>query len=495
MQTLGQRVGSGEERLDERVDVLGRALWGMSIGCVRCHDHKFDPIYRPDYLSFVGIFQNSSIQERLQLDGATRLPPEFDKKLTAALQSLRNATSKDDGKLRADFAKVGVTYAPGMTAAEVLPGIPEQDRAKVKQLFDAVEKSAENARKALAVELDWPSAFMGIKEETTNIRSMMQETKTEKGMQRVAVPRGMVRVMLHGETPAIDQKKESGRLQVARWAASDQHPLTARVFVNRVWSHLLGQGIVSTVDNFGATGEPPTHPELLDTLAVQFMHDGWSVKKLVRRIVLSRTYQLSSHHDKANAAIDERNQYCWRASRRRLEAEAINDAILSAAGRLNPKAPPALVLAAGLSTVACDALDLTCRAVYLPVMRDDFLPLFKTFDAAEPTSVVGSRGSTNVPTQALFMLNSNLVLRSSRHLAERLLTDPALKDDDARLRRTYLLTYGRPARADEVARDKTFLAEWKQSLTDGRPDEAKTSDAWSALCQTLFAAAEFRYID
>ena len=499
MQTLGPRVGSGEERLDERVDVMSRAFWGMSVGCARCHDHKFDPIYRHDYAAFVGIFMNSKVDERLPLGADQdfrKLSSEFDAKFKPLVKPLQDLGQRQTG-IRNQLGKAGIMYVSGMTAEELLPRVPEKLRGQVKQQLKDLDKAREHAAKAMQeAHLEEPPLVMAIKEDAgKNYKTLLLEKKTEKGIQRTSVPRGMIRAMVHGESPVVDQKTQSGRLQAAQWAGSEQHPLTARVMVNRVWYHLFGRGIVESVDNFGATSDPPSHPELLDSLAVEFMKDGWSVKNLIRRIVLSRTYQLASVHDKTNASKDDVNAYYWRGQRRRLEAEAIRDAILASSGKLDLSRPSIIVQLATLGSGTFEALDDNHRSVYLPVLRDDLQPILKNFDGAEPLAVTGARGSTNVPTQALFMLNSNLVLAHSRRLADRLLADAKLADDKARLERVYLLVFGRAAEAAEVQQDLAFLKEWRQNYAFPAEESIKIQDSWAALCQTLLASAEFRYID
>ena len=208
---------------------------------------------------------------------------------------------------------------------------------------------------------------------------------------------------------------QSGRLQLAEWIAHRDNPLTARVFANRAWHHLFGRGIVRTVDNFGATGERPTNPALLDHLAARFIAQGWSVKKLVREIVLSRAYQVASSHSVANAKLDPDNTLFWKMNQRRLDAESMRDGMLAAAGQLNPSPYSGSVLTQigavnlGRSLPNLQRLqdtEFAHRSVYLPVARQAVPEVLKTFDFAEPSIIVGRRELTPVPTRALFLLNS-----------------------------------------------------------------------------------------
>jgi hypothetical protein len=263
------------------------------------------------------------------------------------------------------------------------------------------------------------------------------------------------------------------------------------VFVNRVWLHLFGRGLVPTPDNFGAAGQPPSHPELLDTLAADFMSDGWSVKRLIRRIVLSRAYRLDSAHDPRNFEADPDNALVWRMSKRRLDAEALRDALLSVSGRLAADPPVGSAVARtgeGLAlfvrVAGLDASD-PHRSVYLPVIRDQVLEPLALFDFADPSLVTGARATTTGPAQSLYFMNGPFVLRQAEALAERL---RALEGDDTlRIDRAYRLALARSPTDGERDRALAFLGDFA-AATSAR-------EAWTAFCQALFAGAEFRYLD
>jgi len=309
------------------------------------------------------------------------------------------------------------------------------------------------------------------------------------------VPRGFPRAIELGDKPAIPGD-QSGRLELARWLTHPDHPLAARVFVNRVWRHLFGAGLVRTVDNFGVTGEPPSHPELLDTLAVRFMADGWSVKKLVREIVLSRTYRQASTYQEAAFQIDPDNRLLWRMSKRRIDAESIRDAMLAASGELDETRPVGSLVAKKIgdrpiSLIGLDAslpadLDGTRhRSVYLPVLRDRLPDVLDLFDFAEPSLVTGDREITNVPVQALYLMNGPFVQARAKGLAERLIREAS--DDEQRIRRGFMLCLGRLPDAEEAKIAAAFLAE---AAVKGDLEKIL-----AAFCQSLFATAEFRNID
>ncbi len=290
-------------------------------------------------------------------------------------------------------------------------------------------------------------------------------------------PRGFLTVAVHGTPPAVP-KSQSGRVQLAQWIASANNPLTARVMANRVWHWLMGDGIVRTVDNFGTTGELPSNLELLDHLALSFQKD-WSVKKLVRAVVLSRTYRQGSTADAAALAADPENRLFGRANRRRLEAEAIRDTVLSVSGQLDlARGGPtfAMSLAADYGYKATS----NRRSVYLPQFRNALPEMLEVFDAADPSTVTGRRNSGTVAPQALYMMNSPFVLDQSKHAAARLLAEKHA-DDAARLTRAYRLALGRAPTAGERAVAARFL--------EGKAEK----DAWAALFHALFASAEFRY--
>jgi hypothetical protein len=305
------------------------------------------------------------------------------------------------------------------------------------------------------------------------------------------VRRGFPQV-LTAKQPSI-RRGESGRRQLADWIASADNPLTARVMANRVWLHLMGRGLVPTPDNFGASGQPPSHPALLDYLAVCFAEDGWSVKRLIRTIVLSRAYRLSSQFDEKNFEADPDNVLVWRMPARRLEAEALRDAMLALSGRLD-LTPPAgdAVARGGEGNVGFrgrggpggdPAATDPHRTVYLPVIRDGLPEVLTLFDFPDPSLIIGERATTTVPAQSLYLLNNPFVIRQAEGLAERLRAGDG--DDAARLTRAYQLCYARPPSEKELEEAQKFLADY------GKKHSRRTT--WAALCQALFASAEFAH--
>ncbi|MGE3805807.1 MAG: DUF1553 domain-containing protein [Gemmataceae bacterium] len=297
------------------------------------------------------------------------------------------------------------------------------------------------------------------------------------------VPRGFLQVATPPGSPTGNVPKDhSGRLELARWIASDSNPLTARVYVNRVWHHLFGAGIVRSVDNFGFAGERPSHPQLLDHLCGQFMAEGWSTKQLIRRIVLSRTYQLASGGAVSNA--DPENRLLAYMNRRRLDAEAIRDTMLAVSGQLerNVGGP---TIRKGTSSEYGYNFDDNRRSVYTPIFRNRLNELFEVFDFPDPNLVGGRRNVSTVPTQALFLLNNPFVMEQAKATAQNLLAKKELSDDQ-RVERLFQLALGRAPSPKEKTLAQATLA---------KGDDKAALENWTRLCQAVLACIDFRYVN
>jgi len=276
------------------------------------------------------------------------------------------------------------------------------------------------------------------------------------------------------------------RLDLADAIASRDNPLTARVWVNRVWMYHFGRGIVGTPGNFGALGEKPTHPELLDTLALRFMENGWSTKGLHREIMLSATYRLGGSADPANAAKDADNRFLWRASPRRLDFEAWRDAMLAVAGQLDPQVGgPPFLDPAGKSQLQPENPANRRRTLYGFISRFNPNPTLTLFDFPEPNVTSDGRTVTTIPQQQLFALNSPFVLAAAKAFAAKV--QKAEADDGARLRLAWSLSYGRSPNDNEAALARDFLRTAASDAVDGfRP--------WDQLCHALLTANEFAFL-
>ncbi|MEM6471663.1 MAG: DUF1553 domain-containing protein [Planctomycetota bacterium] len=301
----------------------------------------------------------------------------------------------------------------------------------------------------------------------------------------------------------ITNPQGSGRLELANWLTDPDHPLVSRVIVNRVWSHLFGEGLVRSVDNFGQRGELPSHPELLDALAIDFMRDGWHFKKLIRSIVLTDAYSRSSSFSKESSELDPENRLLWRANRKRITAESIRDSMLVAAGMLSVEEPSAPVadkdvLATknnGDSKAATTGLDARVRTLYLPIIRSNVSPLLTSLDAADPDLLVGKRPTTNVPGQALVLLNSPDVIRWADHAADRI---AAVHDSDyERLVASFRICLSRTPTADELEMAGHFSgldASEKTAAVDVG-EEMNRRERLRDWVAAIFASTEFRFLD
>ena len=295
------------------------------------------------------------------------------------------------------------------------------------------------------------------------------------------IKRGFIEVINRGPKPTIE-KGSSGRLQLANWIASKDNPLTARVFVNRVWSHLFDQGIVTSTDNFGHTGQTPTHSKLLDNLAHDFMENEWSVKILIKKIMLSRTYQLSSAPGPENQAKDPENKLLWKQNRRRLEAEAIRDSILTISGELDSaKGGPSI--RPGTKTEYGYKFDTLRRSIYFPILRNTLPEIMQVFDFADPNLVTGKRNSSSVATQALFLMNNPFVHEQSKAAAKKLI-ESSLNGEKEKITFAYKTSLGRMPNSREQEIIYDFLRKQENPL-----------NAWTHVFHGLFSSIDFRHVN
>lgn len=505
--------------IDDQIDVTGRAFLGMTIACARCHDHKFDPIPTTDYYAFAGIFHSTETfsgmapgrktatdKNLLTLkasDKRSKDPPTLSNeekerqqeiaKLESELESLRKM--KVGGGKKAQNQKGNGGKGQAKPATPVMTGMgkmdPKEKRDQIKKLEDRLD---ELERQPTA-----PGSYvMGVRDADSpaDFHVLNRGELKDKGPD---VPRGVLTVLKTPQTSHVNPS-HSGRMEMAHWIADRNNPLTARVMVNRIWEHLFGEGLVDTVDNFGALGNEPSNPELLDYLAVKFMEQNWSVKKLIRMIVLSRVYHLSSEHNDANYEKDADNKYLWRMERRRLDAEEIRDAMLMASGQLDlerPDGSPVMQLSnaqvgggKGMQDVRKPS---TVRSVYLPILRGIVPEMLGVFDVADPNLIVGKRDVTTVPTQALFLLNNPFVLKQSEEMAKRVLAKEGL-DLNGRINFAYKLALGRSANDHERSDVSRYLSEYRTALEKSNPKGNVNVASWASVCQTLFQTALFRYL-
>jgi hypothetical protein len=448
----------------DQIDATTRGFIGLTVGCAQCHDHKFDPVPQKDFHALAGIFSSTETlygtvggrgnrrpTSLLSLNGAPQLAVlstgEPTPNMFVNTNANFNAPARTNNPPRGTN-NVGVRRAARTVSTNVLERIP------------ATNTYAMGVR-----DYDEPH--------DSPVYSRGDLTKP-----RDTVPRGFLRIVALSNPPKIPANA-SGRLQLAQWIADPENPLTARVAVNRAWLHLFGEGIVATPDNFGHLGAAPTHPELLDYLAVKFVTEqNWSVKKLVRSLVLTRAYQLSSEVDPKAVAMDPANTLVWRATPRRLKAEQLRDSILLASGRIDLEPPHFAVTAAfgdGYYGVNIWEGDLPQhyykRSVYLPVPRDLVPDSLALFDLPNPNLVGAHREETTSPSQALFLMNNAFVQDEALHISRQLLQNGNLSEKE-RIQRVYAATLQRQPTANELKRASKFIQEETSLLASAAPERA-----------------------
>ncbi len=507
--------------VDEQIDTTMRTFLATTVACARCHDHKFDPIPQEDYYALAGIFRSTETHYGLLKAQA------------------RQATTLLD-----------------LTGMGPPPGTPKLNQDELEALIKQRDDAAQAVTDAMAKIRSGENVFRGM---LRRLRSQRDETEaalkaySNRGEPRVfamgtqdrdhplqarllvrgeidkpaqSVPRGVLQVASQPNKHRLPSRiKGSGRLELANWIAWEKNPLTARVIANRVWHWMFGNGLVRTVDNFGHSGDRPTHPELLDYLALRLIESDWSIKSLISEVALSRTWQLSSEYHEANFAIDPDNRFLWRMNQRRLEGEVIRDAMLAVSGELDPERPLGTYLrevgeggvGQNVFEPVIRSIDANTRSVYLPRVRSVLPEMLEAFDAPDASLVSGSRETTSSPVQALFLMNNPFVSKQAVAMANRVEDLPP----EQRIEALYKLAFGRSPTAKENELGTGFLAQSRTELkseTTGRfggrgfggggfgrrgrfareSTEEPTSQPMSdltAYCQALLSTTEFQTID
>ena len=592
--TVGRRfLNSQPEIIDDRLDVVCRGLMGISVGCARCHDHKFDPVPTKDYYSLYGVFASSTEPKDLPEIGSEKTPAteSFEKeraKLVADIDAfhvkrvgeisadLRTAKSisayliavRDDEKkagqeidqkrnlrrramdrwkafliaqprkgavfgawfalkdlpddqISAKWEEAAKAGNPLLAAAfTAKPPASVKDVAdrygEVLDTYSKPEVATDANEEALRLVTYGPAAAPVIavaeaatyfnrkdNDEDRNLRNKVDALtashpgsparamvmvdlpkpvqphvfkRGNPGMQGDAVPRQFLAIA----SPLDRQpfKEGSGRLELARSIASKDNPLTARVMVNRIWGHHFGSALVRTPSDFGRRGELPTHPELLDYLAIRFVDENWSIKKLHKLIMLSATYQQVSDNRSAASNIDPENRLLWKMNRQRLDFEAMRDSVLAVSGQID--------LAVGGKSVELTATPFPHRrTIYGFIDRQNLPGVFRAFDFASPDTHSPQRFQTTVPQQALYMMNSPFVLDSAKSLARR--SEVARESENIKkIQSLYHLALDRSPSKEELDAALAFV---KDSL--GKSDFG----VWEELSQVLLESNEFMFVD
>ena len=562
--------------VDDQIDTTSRGFLGLTVSCARCHDHKFDPIPTKDYHALAGIFSSTDVLYGTVAGRGNRRPTEL-----AGLEGGTNRPILNGGgptpnmfvNTNRNFGGVVLTNADGTTNLAAGGGGRRGRFGGGTNGFagrggrfggggtnfagvgfgGGFRRGGRGTNDAPVERVPARGPYAMAAKDITPVDSPVYY-RGDLTKPKDTVPRGYLRVINEPDAPKLPEDA-SGRLELAQWIASPDNPLTARVVVNRAWQHLFGTGIVATPDNFGHLGSQPSHPELLDYLAVKFANDQkWSVKQLVRSLVLTRTYRLSSEADPKTKDIDPANVLLSHASVRRLSAESIRDTILAASGDLDVEPPVGAVTADfgdgyyGVNIWPTDfPNDYRKRSVYLPMPRDVVPEALSLFDFPNPSLVSARREDTTSPSQALFLMNNPFVQTESLRLAQRVLANDKLSDAarikqayrDALLReptsaelkralsfvsgQTELLATAQPVKlgiyAAEPAADSGDVKPEGSDMTvaiasaavrpDGKPSEVYVrtvknyeppkpanarQEAWTLFTQALFASAEFRYL-
>ena len=451
--------------IDEQVDTMGRTFMGLTLGCARCHDHKFDPLPTADYYSLAGIFKSTKTMDHF--------------KVVARWQERSLATPAGKARLQEHQAKIDQVTAQIKQAES-------GDKTALPKLREELSKLQKNAP-------ELPEAMAVSEQKPVNLRIHVRGNHLTLGKE---MPRRFPRIL--GDNKILGNQS-SGRLELADWLTKPDHPLTSRVLVNRLWHWHFGAGLVRSPDNFGLLGDRPTNQALLDWLAVRFVESGWSIKALHRQILLSSTYQMSTAFDDKSAQLDPENRLHWRMNRRRLEAEAIRDSLLFVSGALDLKMGGTVFegknrnYIPGYPNDSYDKYNSPRRSVYLPVLRSALYDVFQAFDFADPSTANGERATTTVAPQALFMLNSKLVETNTKALAANLLQKDQLSDP-VRIKMAFEVLYARPPGMKEITRALDFLSRLEREDQAGTPAERRLR-AWQSLCRVLVAANEFIFVE
>ncbi len=523
--------------IDEQMDVVGRSVLGLTISCARCHDHKFDSISTAEYYGLAGIFRGTYLlygtaapagnqyghdrplkpigKDCEKLQGPAEAWKEDVAKQTAARNKARSDRYRvvrnkaaQENKLKMLTKGKSAEQQSADEAIGKLKAAIEQLAAEIADWDEKIKKLDVQLKQTTDNPPPLPDYAMAVREadQTGDCHIRLRGEYNRKGE---LAPRGFLGSIPH--QPAIIPAGASGRLQLAHWLTDPANPLTARVAVNRVWQHLFGEGIVRSVNNLGVMGERPSHPWLLDFLAVKFQQDDWSTKRLIRRIVLSRAYQMSSRYHADNYSRDPDNRFFWRANRRRLEAEPLRDALLAVGDSLDLQRPASSVIATEFAgqrelnatvKMTPEQLGGRHRSVYLPVARMSLPSELKIWNFPDPSLVVGRRSDRPIADQQLFFLNSPLVIEQARRLAERLLARHG--EDSQRLNHAWRRLFARLPSDVERSQAIRYLEQFQKVTVSDKTTADKTAAdktaadetaAWSMLCQALLATAEFRYLE
>ncbi|MBA3441264.1 MAG: DUF1553 domain-containing protein [Pyrinomonadaceae bacterium] len=485
--------------IDDTIDNVSKATLGLTVGCARCHDHKYDPIPTKDYYSLYGIFDSTrypfagseNVQE--QKDLVYRLPKD---KVEAVLKPHQEQLAPIDAELKKlleekkKFEEKDEAQTVKATADET--ATPQRTLKQINSEINEVRKR----RVPIAAKAPFLEKTFAVAEgEGHNARVLRRGDPKNLGDE---VPRRFLQILGGHKLPVV--KEGSGRLQLAEWLTDPQNSLTARVMVNRIWQHHFGKGIVQTPSDFGKRGKPPTHPELLDYLAARFVESGWSIKAMHRMIMSSQVYQLASQGQAQNAQTDPSNDLLWKFNRRRLDAESLRDALLAISGELDAKKgeehsfPHESTWNYTQHKPFTAVYETKQRSVYLMNQRIQKHPYLAIFDGADANASTAERTSSTTPIQALYMMNSSFVHEQANHFAKRLMS--MMPDHRQRIDVAYRRALGRPATPEEIQKGEAYLQQSQQKLmTADTPSEQQPQQALASYLRVLLSSNEFMFVD
>ncbi len=486
---ISRRIGVSPHNLrhitiEDTLDNLGKTFLGLTIGCARCHDHKFDPIPTDDYYALYGIFDSSVYPHA----GAEHKPWRQD-------FAYRIGKAKSDRLLKSHRDELEVWNRKERVKLE------EYRDFQRKKITDPT-KTREKAWQAVLAMREERRPFAEVFPDLEIAYAIQEGEPHDAPVQRAGNPRSRGEVVRRGFLQILGGQKlpaestGSGRRELADWVTDPANPLTARVIVNRIWHWHFGRGLVATTSDFGIRGTRPTHPDFLDFLASHFVQHGWSIKDMHRLILLSRTYQLSSTDVPANSDVDPDNLLHWRANRRRLDAEQIRDSILTFSGQLD-LAPAGrhpfdhrLTYFFRQHEPFVGNFPTNRRSVYMMqqrIRKNDYLDLFDGPDGNIPAS---QRRSTTTTLQALFAMNSEFMHEQAEATARHVVS---ARDQDAeRLVFAYRTIFGREPNQEESARTLVFLGELRSQFAD---DADRNVRAWASLLRSMLSSNEFVFVD
>jgi len=447
--------------VDDQIDTLGRATLGLTLGCARCHDHKFDPVPTSDYYALAGIFKSTQVMLSFRVDSKWNARALGPAALEQKLSQLEGTIDRLDRIL--------------------VLGNRQDMSATQRQTYTDELEAARTAYRAI------PKAMAVNDGEGSDLEIFLRGNHLTRGPR---VPRRFPRIAAGFDQQPLSGPG-SGRLELARWVASDRNPLAARVLVNRIWQAHFGHGLVRSPDNFGRLGQRPDNQPLLDWLAIHLVADGWSIKQLHRRIMGCSAYRMSTIAAPGTrqraSQLDPDNRLLWKMNRRRMHAEVLRDSLLALANRLDETMGGQPIDARAFDNLSSGTprskirFDIPRRSVYLPVLRSAVYEVFEAFDFPDPAVPSGRRAETTVAPQALFLMNGQLVTESTRAMATALQVQPT---DALRLSLAYRQILGREPRDDERTLWREFLGGFDDPLS-----------AWQSVCRVLVSCNEFVYIE